>query len=515
MANVVDVFKTVGLPQYTYIKPAYYGALRMDIAQPGKHVLIEGPSGVGKTCVVKKILEDLGWGADKRMQIHCRDGDAEARIDAFFHACEHESPETAPAIVIDDIHLLSAAKRAEIGGRLKRLSDRVFETDWPPKAILIGIPTAGSSLLTDAPDLGTRLGIRRVGRASDHEIDTLISKGEEELDITFEDRHILVTESAGNFSLAQAICRTLCASENIFATVPESKTLYWNLEDLRRTLMHDLSGKYSDRVCTFTKGIKWRPGGTKPYLEILLALSKLSDSVISFEKILRAVPERRRASIKAVRHLIPKVINPPKGEDLRKLIAFDPEAGFSIEDPVFRYYLTNLDVEQLCADLGIEVNVLEHARSYAYDIGFSFAGEARPIVDAVNTILKNQGVTTFYDYDQQAVLLATDLEDTLQRIYKESCRFYVVFLDHHYYRKVWTRFEKDIMTSSGRKGHVIPVVLDDAGTRGAAGIPAGMGRIDLSEQWTEMLRSKRLSRKTADAIQTKCVSLLLEKLNDP
>jgi hypothetical protein len=30
-----DVFKTVGLPSYTYVKPSYYGEVRSDIQQPG------------------------------------------------------------------------------------------------------------------------------------------------------------------------------------------------------------------------------------------------------------------------------------------------------------------------------------------------------------------------------------------------------------------------------------------------------------------------------------------------
>jgi hypothetical protein len=31
-----DVFKTVGLPPYTYVKPAYYGEVRTDIRQAGR-----------------------------------------------------------------------------------------------------------------------------------------------------------------------------------------------------------------------------------------------------------------------------------------------------------------------------------------------------------------------------------------------------------------------------------------------------------------------------------------------
>ncbi|HXV31815.1 MAG TPA: hypothetical protein VD840_15935, partial [Sinorhizobium sp.] len=82
-----------------------------------------------------------------------------------------------PAVlVIDDFHLLPIATRAVIGSSLKRISDRTFESAAPPKAILIGIPTSGVSLLSEAYDLGPRLGTYVLSRASDNEIDRLISE---------------------------------------------------------------------------------------------------------------------------------------------------------------------------------------------------------------------------------------------------------------------------------------------------------------------------------------------------
>ena len=57
--KLAEVFKTVGLPRYTYVKPTYYGEVKADISQPGKHLLIEGPSGIGKTCVAFKVFEEL------------------------------------------------------------------------------------------------------------------------------------------------------------------------------------------------------------------------------------------------------------------------------------------------------------------------------------------------------------------------------------------------------------------------------------------------------------------------
>ena len=75
-----DVFKTVGLPPYTYVKPSYYGEVRADIEQPGKHLLIEGPSGIGKTCVAYKVFEEIGWSQGQNFQyISCRDSDAEEK----------------------------------------------------------------------------------------------------------------------------------------------------------------------------------------------------------------------------------------------------------------------------------------------------------------------------------------------------------------------------------------------------------------------------------------------------
>jgi hypothetical protein len=176
--RLVDVFKTVGLPPYTYVKPAHYGEVRADVEQPGKHLLIEGPSGTGKTCVVYKVFEELGWIEGTNYQyVSCRDQSSDLTIRGFFEEASKGGQPSPPLMVIDDFHLLPPQRRAEIGGSLKRLSDRAFEKASPPKAILIGIPTSGLSLLSDAYDLGPRLGSYRVSRASDREIDQLISEG--------------------------------------------------------------------------------------------------------------------------------------------------------------------------------------------------------------------------------------------------------------------------------------------------------------------------------------------------
>src|SRR5262245_17786717 len=283
-----DVFKTVGLPPYTYVKPAYYNEVRADILQAGKHLLIEGPSGIGKTCVVFKVCEELGWLKDEKFSyISCRDSDAHDRITAFLDTIREGRMPNPLVSVIDDFHLLPSATRVTIGSDLKRMSDRVFETaDHPPKAILIGIPTSGVSLLSEAYDLGPRLGTYVLPRASDSEIDRLISEGESALQVLFDDRDVLLAESAGNFWLAQYLCSKVCATQGVSETQDELRILTFDLLGIRQRLMTDLSQRYLSTARTFAKGKRWRPGGNKPYLEVLLALSKIPESVVTFEKIL-------------------------------------------------------------------------------------------------------------------------------------------------------------------------------------------------------------------------------------
>jgi len=344
----------------------------------------------------------------------------------------------------------------------------------------------------------------------------LINEGEQSLNVLFEDRDILLGESAGNFWLAQYICNKVCATQDILETRDDVTVVSFDLLGIRQRLMAELSQRCLPVARTFAKGKKWRPGGNKPYLEVLLALARVPDSVVTFDKILNVVPERRRPGLKAIRTRIPEVIfDSNRGVDLRKQLAFEPDSGFSIEDPLFRYFLSNLEVTDLYRELGVEPDNVERSKLYSYDIGFSFAGEARRIVEAVNGQLKGEDVVTFYDYDQQAFLLALDLEKTLARVYAESCRYYLVFLDTHYREKVWTKYEKDIMTNSGRKGHIIPVLLDDAGAEGAVGIPTTLGRIDLRPQWAEMLKGGVVGPDIVNTIKNRCVMPLLEKLDAP
>ena len=86
-------------------------------------------------------------------------------------------------------------------------------------------------------------------------------------------------------------------------------------------------------------------------------------------------------------------------------------------------------------------------------------------------------------------------------------------LDANYREKVWTKYEKDVMTRPGRQDHIIPVLLDDIGSAGAVGIPATIGRIDLRDVWAEVLKSGEVTRDAVNTLRNRCILPILEKLD--
>src|SRR3954447_14791360 len=55
-----DVFKVSGVPTYTFVEPSSYDRLKVALRTPGRGLVVEGPSGIGKSTAVARALEILG-----------------------------------------------------------------------------------------------------------------------------------------------------------------------------------------------------------------------------------------------------------------------------------------------------------------------------------------------------------------------------------------------------------------------------------------------------------------------
>ena len=114
----------------------------------------------------------------------------------------------------------------------------------------------------------------------------------------------------------------------------------------------------------------------------------------------------------------------------------------------------------------IEMNKGNESKFYGptYEIGLSFAGEQREFVDKVAKELSAKGVKVFYDTYEQSDLWGKDLYQHLNDIYRNKCKFCIVFLSKQYAEKLWTRHELEAAQARAFKEneeYILPVKFDE------------------------------------------------------
>ena len=113
-----DVFKLSGVPEVTFVEPIEFPRLVVALRTKGRGVVIEGPSGIGKTSAVSKALLKLDAdSASTTLELTARKKDDRDLI------AELPSMHDAGLVVIDDFHRLPPEVRGEIADFLKVLAD--------------------------------------------------------------------------------------------------------------------------------------------------------------------------------------------------------------------------------------------------------------------------------------------------------------------------------------------------------------------------------------------------------
>src|SRR5579871_7011217 len=60
VSNLEEVFRRQGPPTVTFVEPSRYTEIKLALREVGRCVVIEGPSGIGKSTIVDRALSDLG-----------------------------------------------------------------------------------------------------------------------------------------------------------------------------------------------------------------------------------------------------------------------------------------------------------------------------------------------------------------------------------------------------------------------------------------------------------------------
>lgn len=441
--NVEEVFKVSGVPSHTFVPPTAFGQLKVALRTPGRGVVLEGPSGIGKSTAISRALTDIG--ATNVTELSARNPEDLEYLELL------PELEKFGTVVIDDFHRLSDRMKNKLSDLLKVTSDTADPTR---KLVIIGINDAGRALIESSRDVADRIEVIRFEVESEARIKRLIAQGEEALNVSIRAKEAIAENAGGSFFVAQLLCLHACIDAGFIESVDgheeiEISTPYTTVQ---RRVVERQREKFGEGVRRFARGTKFRPGGRAPYLHILRWLAESSTWSISIPDQIHQHPsEKASVTVVLERGYLANLVN---DVSIAPLLHFDEKTKIlSVEDPMLVFYLRNIVWAEFVREVGFKrVDYTE-----SYDIALSFAGEDREYAQMLHDVLVDNGYAVFYDFAEQHRLLANDVEEYLGPIYESGSRYVVAVLGKTYGNKRWTLFEADKYRNRLSQGHVIPI----------------------------------------------------------
>ncbi|MCU1585485.1 MAG: protein of uncharacterized function [Microbacteriaceae bacterium] len=441
-----DVFKLSGVPTVTFVPPTEFSRLKVALRTPGRGVVVEGPSKIGKTSAVTRGLESISAELEgSALRLSAR------KVDDVELIRELPTMKNIGVVIIDDFHRLDESTRRSISDFMKILAD---EERVDSKVVVIGINQAGQSLLSLAPDLGGRIEVIKLGINPDDRVRKLVEQGSSALNIEIAAVDAIVVASGGSFNIAQVLCHDACLSAEVTETVTERTVVSASFELVRERVLDRLAGTFESAAETFARGKRIKRAGRAPYLQILRWLAMSEEWTVSLDREMTRHPELRGSVGQVVdkghlrNHLDERV------DELGTLLHYDDRNRvLAVEDPQFFFFIKNLAWNRFAERVGfLGVNF-----SSRYDIALSFAGAERDIAQMLNDALSDEELNVFFDTSEQDRILAENVEEYLAPIYKSEASFVVAILGPDYPDRIWTRFESVQFGQRFGEKAVIPV----------------------------------------------------------
>ena len=437
-----QVFKISGVPTHTFVQPSHFDRLTVAVRTPGRGVIVEGPSGIGKSTAVTSVLQLLGLTSGV-MSLSARSPSDIEMIEAFV-----TSPGFGVAVV-DDFHRLPAALQTRLANLLKLLADAENQSD---KLIVIGINQAGTPLIEAAPDLANRIDRIKFEAEPVSKLQQMVRQGCETLNIEIASVDSIVEGAHGSFYLAQLLCHEACLQAGVISRVGEFRAVETSYSAIRRQVMERQRTRFGPVLRSFARGNKFRPSGRAPYYHMLTWLGESESGAIDLTEEMRRHPNEK-VSVKATidnRGLDSLVAD----SQIATVFFYNPDNRLlAVEDPHVIFYLRNLDLAQFISEVGFtRVNY-----DRPYDIALSFAGEDREYADSLYDELNDRGMAVFYDKAEESRLLAEDVEKLLGPIYAADSDYVVLVMGPQYGFKRWTAFEGGRFKERISEGRVIAI----------------------------------------------------------
>ena len=443
-----EVFVLSGVPQHTFVQPVEYTRLLVALRTPGRSVVIEGPSGIGKTTAVMKAIVEAGI-ADRVVTLSAR-----KKEDVTFIK---DLPRQLPigTVLIDDFHRLDDVAKKDIADLMKILAD---ESATHSKLVVLGITNAGQSLILFGKDLANRIEVIPFDANPQHKIEELIAKGEAALNIDINIKAELVAAAQGSFYIAQMLAYYTCIRSSILSTANPRAATSESYESVRTHVTAALARSFHDTAIAFARGTKLRREGRAPYLHLLHWISQSQTwSINTNREADRHSEQRGSVSQVVAKGFLKELID--GSDDIQRVLHFDPVSStLVVQDPQFVFYIRNLSWPQFAEEVGF-VSLEFPSR---YDFALSFAGADRDIAGALFHALQERELEVFYDRNEQHRILAEDVEEYLGPIYASDAQLVICILGPEYPKRIWAKFESDQFKQRFKSGEVIPIVLNTA-----------------------------------------------------
>ena len=415
----------------------------------GRGVVIEGPSGIGKTTAVTRALDAADLTADFQL--------LSARVPQ-----DHEYIALLPSlqdfgvVVIDDFHLLPEPLKARIANHLKVLAD---SAKGGSKIVIVGINRAGDALVRYADDLSGRLETIRFEAEATDVLRGVVDLGEKALNVSIDAAAEIVAAAQGSFYLVQQLCYEACLAAEVFERVDQPMRIEVSYDTIRDQVMGRQETRFGSAVRNFARGRRFRPNSSRaPYLTLLKWLAESDRWEISLDDEIRRHPEHSQSVGQIVTNGY--VNDAVAAEGMASLVHYDKDGKvLSVEDPMLVFYLRNLHWDAFARDLGFTNATLVEP----YDFAVSFAGSDRVRAEALVHALQARGFLVFYDQNEAHLMAGTSLEEFLGPIYRSGSRYVIAILGLDYPNRRWTVFESTQFKDRYSQSRVIPICVDGVG----------------------------------------------------
>ncbi|PSM31873.1 TIR domain-containing protein [Haliangium sp. UPWRP_2] len=343
--SIGEIFRTSGTPVETFVEPDRFGRLRIALNTMGKGLVVEGPSGIGKSVAVKKALEELGQKEKYTILSGVYPPDLE-KLEKLL------SKPIQGHVIVDDFHRLTDAAKARLANIMKYLADG---DQHDAKLTLIGVNRAGMSLTSELPDLAGRVDIFAMGRQPDRKIEQLIDRGERAANLSFVRRAEYVLAALGSFYTIQQLCLRAAAHSGIEEIPGRLTAIEATPRDILPEIMEELERRFRGPMLAFATLDKTqhRRGAC---IMLLWLIRQEQRGCILLDEARYQFPEMSQALDALISdNLLLRMARIPT---LNDILFYDTRTNLlSIEDPRLEFYLRNLSFEEFGRAAGIPVRI--------------------------------------------------------------------------------------------------------------------------------------------------------------